>query len=172
MHPIKRSKTGLPNTVRRDCLGACSAGDLRRPVRREGRLMDYAKKFDDAISALHREGRYRVFADLKRRCGDYPPRSTSAGLEAPARHHGLVLQRLSRHGPAPRRARRHARGDRHGRRRLRRHAQHLRHDALSRRARSRARRPARQGSGAAVHVGLSSPTTRRSSRCRSCCPAS
>ena len=29
--------------------------------------MDYAKKFDDAIAALHREGRYRVFADLKRR---------------------------------------------------------------------------------------------------------
>ncbi|KUO65458.1 MAG: 5-aminolevulinate synthase [Alphaproteobacteria bacterium BRH_c36] len=34
--------------------------------------MDYAKKFDDAISALHREGRYRVFADLKRRCGEFP----------------------------------------------------------------------------------------------------
>lgn len=34
--------------------------------------MDYAKKFEDAIAALHQEGRYRVFADLKRRCGDYP----------------------------------------------------------------------------------------------------
>ncbi|MEQ8823681.1 MAG: 5-aminolevulinate synthase [Filomicrobium sp.] len=34
--------------------------------------MDYTKKFDDAIEALHREGRYRVFADLKRRCGEYP----------------------------------------------------------------------------------------------------
>ncbi len=34
--------------------------------------MDYAKKFDDAIAALHREGRYRVFADLKRRCGSFP----------------------------------------------------------------------------------------------------
>jgi len=34
--------------------------------------MDYAKKFDDAIAALHREGRYRVFADLKRRCGEFP----------------------------------------------------------------------------------------------------
>ena len=35
-------------------------------------MMNYAKKFDDAIAALHREGRYRVFADLKRRCGSFP----------------------------------------------------------------------------------------------------
>lgn len=34
--------------------------------------MDYAKKFEDAIAALHREGRYRVFADLKRHCGEFP----------------------------------------------------------------------------------------------------
>jgi 5-aminolevulinate synthase len=34
--------------------------------------MDYAKKFRDALEAVHREGRYRVFADLKRRRGDYP----------------------------------------------------------------------------------------------------
>ncbi len=34
--------------------------------------MDYTKKFDEAIQALHREGRYRVFADLKRHCGEYP----------------------------------------------------------------------------------------------------
>lgn len=34
--------------------------------------MDYGKKFQDAIDALHREGRYRVFADLKRRRGNYP----------------------------------------------------------------------------------------------------
>jgi 5-aminolevulinate synthase len=34
--------------------------------------MDYGKKFQDAIDALHREGRYRVFADLKRRRGHYP----------------------------------------------------------------------------------------------------
>lgn len=34
--------------------------------------MDYAKKFKDALDALHREGRYRVFADLKRRRGAYP----------------------------------------------------------------------------------------------------
>jgi len=35
-------------------------------------MMNYAKKFDDAIAALHLEGRYRVFADLKRRCGSFP----------------------------------------------------------------------------------------------------
>ncbi|MCH9809176.1 MAG: 5-aminolevulinate synthase [Alphaproteobacteria bacterium] len=34
--------------------------------------MDYTKKFEDAIAALHNEGRYRVFADLKRRCGQFP----------------------------------------------------------------------------------------------------
>ena len=116
--------------------------------------MDYAKKFRDALDAVHREGRYRVFADLKRRRGAYPSAEHFNKPEPRASHHRLVLQRLSRHGPAPGRARRHARGDRHGRRRLRRHAQHLRHHALSRRARGRARRPARQGSGAAVHLGL------------------
>ena len=34
--------------------------------------MDYAKKFKDALDAVHREGRYRVFADVKRRRGAYP----------------------------------------------------------------------------------------------------
>jgi 5-aminolevulinate synthase len=34
--------------------------------------MDYNKIFEDRIDSLHREGRYRVFADLKRRCGAYP----------------------------------------------------------------------------------------------------
>jgi 5-aminolevulinate synthase len=35
-------------------------------------LMDYAQKFSDALKAVHREGRYRVFADLKRRRGSFP----------------------------------------------------------------------------------------------------
>ena len=34
--------------------------------------MDYSKIFQDQIARLHSEGRYRVFADLKRCCGGYP----------------------------------------------------------------------------------------------------
>ena len=34
--------------------------------------MDYETYFREHLDALHREGRYRVFAELKRRCGAYP----------------------------------------------------------------------------------------------------
>jgi 5-aminolevulinate synthase len=34
--------------------------------------MDYESRFRQHLNALHEEGRYRVFADLKRRCGAYP----------------------------------------------------------------------------------------------------
>src|SRR4029078_6777919 len=34
--------------------------------------MDYENRFRQHLDALHQEGRYRVFADLKRRCGAYP----------------------------------------------------------------------------------------------------
>jgi 5-aminolevulinate synthase len=34
--------------------------------------MDYAKTFNAAIDAVHREGRYRVFADLRRTRGSFP----------------------------------------------------------------------------------------------------
>ena len=34
--------------------------------------MDYEDRFRQHLKALHQEGRYRVFADLKRRCGAYP----------------------------------------------------------------------------------------------------
>ena len=34
--------------------------------------MDYEFRFRQHLEALHEEGRYRVFADLKRRCGAYP----------------------------------------------------------------------------------------------------
>jgi 5-aminolevulinate synthase len=34
--------------------------------------MDYAGKLRDALAAIHAEGRYRVFADLKRRRGAFP----------------------------------------------------------------------------------------------------
>jgi 5-aminolevulinate synthase len=35
-------------------------------------MMDYETYFREHLDALHREGRYRVFADLKRRCGAFP----------------------------------------------------------------------------------------------------
>src|SRR6202521_1143942 len=34
--------------------------------------MDYEDRFRRHLEALHAEGRYRGFADLKRRCGAYP----------------------------------------------------------------------------------------------------
>lgn len=34
--------------------------------------MDYRKVLDDAIDVLRDEGRYRVFADIERQCGDFP----------------------------------------------------------------------------------------------------
>ncbi len=34
--------------------------------------MDYESRFRRQLDSLHAEGRYRVFADLKRRCGAYP----------------------------------------------------------------------------------------------------
>ena len=43
------------------------------------RNMDYEAYFREHLDALHREGRYRVFADLKRRCGHYPVADHHAG---------------------------------------------------------------------------------------------
>jgi 5-aminolevulinate synthase len=34
--------------------------------------MDYEDRFRQHLESLHAEGRYRIFADLKRRCGAYP----------------------------------------------------------------------------------------------------
>ncbi|HEY7085622.1 MAG TPA: aminotransferase class I/II-fold pyridoxal phosphate-dependent enzyme, partial [Hyphomicrobiaceae bacterium] len=34
--------------------------------------MDYAKAFAQALLALKAEGRYRVFADIRRDCGSFP----------------------------------------------------------------------------------------------------
>ena len=82
------------------------------------------------------------------------PRHMAQARRDRAADHGLVRQRLPRHGPAPGGSGRDARGDGRHRRRLGRHAQHLRHDGLSQAARGRACRPARQGSGAALHLRL------------------
>jgi len=34
--------------------------------------MDYARKFTDALKQIKKEGRYREFADIRRRCGSFP----------------------------------------------------------------------------------------------------
>ena len=87
-----------------------------------------------------------------------PPRVLSSGRSFRgkwlARGYGVVLQRLSRHGPAPGGIGGHARGDRRRGSRLRRHAQYLWHNPLSRGARKRACRPAWQGSRASFHLSI------------------
>ncbi len=38
--------------------------------------VDYNKYFDNALNALHQEGRYRIFTDLARRAGEFPRATT------------------------------------------------------------------------------------------------
>jgi hypothetical protein len=76
--------------------------------------MDYAKAFARALQALKDEGRYRVFADIRRDRGRFPSARHFTQVGAAADHR-VVLQRLRRHGPEPCRAGRHARGTRCGR---------------------------------------------------------
>ena len=65
--------------------------------------MDYDEHFRAAVARIRGEGRYRVFADLERQAGAFPRRRAHRPDGAPDGH-GLVLERLSRHGPAPGRA--------------------------------------------------------------------
>ncbi len=44
--------------------------------------MDYARKLREALDAVHQEGRYRIFADLKRRRGAFPSAEHFAGSKA------------------------------------------------------------------------------------------
>src|SRR5579875_3697624 len=46
--------------------------------------MDYKAAFKAAVEQVRSEGRYRVFADLKRHCGDFP-RATWTGPDGAAR---------------------------------------------------------------------------------------
>ena len=128
-------------------------GGGSQPLHGEGGSMDYAKAFAAALQALKDEGRYRVFADIRRDRGRFPAAHHYRGEFEPADHR-VVLQRLSRHGPASGRDRGHARGHRCGRCGLRRHPQHLGDHALPRRAGGRAGRPARQGDGPPLHLRL------------------
>jgi 5-aminolevulinate synthase len=43
--------------------------------------MDYDSRFRRHLDSLHAEGRYRVFADLKRRCGAYPTARHFTGVD-------------------------------------------------------------------------------------------
>lgn len=45
---------------------------VRKVADYRGNVMDYRKVLDGAIAALVDEGRYRVFADIERQCGDFP----------------------------------------------------------------------------------------------------
>ena len=118
-----------------------------------GFAMDYSQFFSTALNRLHEERRYRVFADLERIAGRFP-HAVWHSPQGPAQRRDLVLQRLSRHGPAPEGGRRHGR-DRNARRHRRgRHPQHRRHPSSAGAARGRTRRPPWQGSLAAVHLGL------------------
>ena len=71
--------------------------------------MDYAKAFAKALQALKDEGRYRVFADIRRDARQLSGRQPFRSRRSAA-HHRVVLQRLPRDGAEPRRARRHAWG--------------------------------------------------------------
>ena len=115
--------------------------------------MNYEAFFRKQLDGLHRDGNYRIFADLERRAGPVPARHPFPST-AVRRGDGLVLERLSRHGPAPGGA---------SRRCTRRSTAAAPAPAApatspapttTMSARARARRSAWQRSGAAVHLGL------------------
>ena len=133
--------------------------------------LDYDRIFRSAIERLHDEGRYRVFIDILRTKGIVPRRPLLRRPQRAQADHRLVLERLSRHGPAPRGRRGDGNRAPRRRRRLGRHAQHRRQHPLSCRPRGRARRPARQGSRACCSPRAMCRTRRRCRRSANCFPA-
>ena len=56
--------------------------------------MDYKAAFASAVDQVKAEGRYRVFADLKRHRGAFSDGQLDTSGRAGARCRGLVLERL------------------------------------------------------------------------------
>ena len=116
--------------------------------------MEYASKFKDALEAIRQEGRYRVFADLKRHRGAFPAAQHFKGEGQPrpitvwcsndylgmGQHPAVIaaMHEAIDDVGAGSGGTRNISGTM----------------PLSRGARGRARRSARQGGGAAVHLGL------------------
>ena len=116
--------------------------------------MNYDQALDAAINRLHEEGRYRTFIDIERRRGQFPhavwtrPDGTEQEITVWCGNdylgmgqHPVVLAAMAEALEATGAG-------------VWRHAQHLGHDGLSQAAGGRAGRPARQGSGAGLHLGL------------------
>ena len=115
--------------------------------------MDYKGLFTTALDKLRDERRYRVFADLERHRRPLPARH----LAFAARPREITIWCSNDYlgmGQHPKVDRRDAGDAPQAGRRRRRHAQYFRHQPAAGRARALARRPAPQGSGAGVHLGL------------------